>query len=165
MKPTFITSDGYPFWIQPNGSFADTPDGIDADMTWNNITEIREAINNGDIIAIWNIDNVSFSPVEIDPIRLSNVADTVFTIQQISRDSEMVIIDNLTRTVMNTELELDDFYGVISHYPAEIVLLTYGVIPPTCNNGPTCDCAALCAACNVDHFPITHYRGSELENN
>lgn len=46
-SPTFIASDGYPFWLQTDGTLTDTFNPEDADIIWNNVQEVFDAISNG----------------------------------------------------------------------------------------------------------------------
>tara|TARA_R100000951_G_C2640524_1_gene180796 strand:- start:1663 stop:1956 length:294 start_codon:yes stop_codon:yes gene_type:complete len=38
-KPLYITSDGYPFWQQPDGTLCDAPNPKDSDLSYNSLDQ------------------------------------------------------------------------------------------------------------------------------
>tara|TARA_R110000787_G_scaffold257881_1_gene363083 strand:- start:398 stop:685 length:288 start_codon:yes stop_codon:yes gene_type:complete len=46
-QPLFIASDGIPFWLQNDGTLTDTFNSDNADIVWDNVQEVFDAISNG----------------------------------------------------------------------------------------------------------------------
>lgn len=38
----YVASDGWPFYLQPNGTLTDTPDPSESDLGWNGLEEFSE---------------------------------------------------------------------------------------------------------------------------
>jgi len=74
--PTFIASDGYPFWLQVDGTLTDTFNPDNADIIWNNVTEVFNAIKN-DILTLMTVDtNPAFAEYEQRMIAMQTEIET-----------------------------------------------------------------------------------------
>ena len=74
--PTFIASDGYPFWLQVDGTLTDTFNPDNADIIWGNVKEVFDAIKN-DILTLMTIDtNPAFAEYEQRMIAMQTEIET-----------------------------------------------------------------------------------------
>ena len=56
-KADYITEDGYSFYIQADFSVADTPDGVDSDMSWPTIKDFQDDMKTEGIEITSNHDH------------------------------------------------------------------------------------------------------------
>jgi len=59
-KADYITEDGYNFYIQADYSVADTPDGVDSDMSWPTIKDFQDDMETEGIEITSNHNHTSY---------------------------------------------------------------------------------------------------------
>ena len=63
-KPLYLMSDGWPFWMQPDGTLCDSPNPADQDLAWENLDQLFEM--DEDAVRGSISDHVHFATMRAD---------------------------------------------------------------------------------------------------
>ena len=66
-KPLYLMAgDGWPFWMQADGSLCDAPNPEDGDLAWDNLDQINEEMDNEPLIKGTISDHVRYAELRSD---------------------------------------------------------------------------------------------------
>ena len=66
-KPLYLMSgDGWPFWMQADGTLCDSPNPDDQDLAWDNLDQIKEDMEGEPLIKGTISDHVHFAEMRSD---------------------------------------------------------------------------------------------------
>lgn len=63
-KPLYLMSDGWPFWMQSDGTLCDSPNAADQDLAWDNLDQLFEM--DADAVRGSISDHVHFATMRSD---------------------------------------------------------------------------------------------------